>query len=92
MSEVKNLKKYFPNLSACADSYISGEGDLVVTMRGSKFGLCHGSDERGEVIGVALLEPEPGQRWAHAIAVTPELDPEMWAMKLIAEKFLEIRG
>jgi hypothetical protein len=92
MSEVKSLKKYFPNLSACADSYISGEGDLIVTMRGCEFALNHVEDEEGEMVGVALLEPKAAQAWAHAIEVTPDFDAEMWAMQLIAEKFLELRG
>jgi hypothetical protein len=86
------LKKYFPNLFSCADSSISPEGDLVVSLRGSKFGLSHSADESGEMVGVALLEPQSAEPWAHAIAVTPELDAEMWALRLIAEKFLEIRA
>jgi hypothetical protein len=92
MSEVKSLKKYFPGLLSCEDTVFSDEGDLIVTMEDCKFALNHVEDEKGEMVGVALLEPRCAQTWVHVVEVTPELDAELWAMRLIAEKFKEIRG
>jgi hypothetical protein len=86
---VQKLQEHFPHLSKSEGSHFTDDSRLVVTLRGHKFQILYGFDDEQETFLLSAMDAD----FAGLLTITPLCDPEMWALTLIGERFLnDIRG